>query len=170
LEDGRLGPTRSLQVRRATLQAPSGRALSSLEPGLGYAYYERSVRRAAALAEGAPTARDTVGAVALKGVERPEHFGVRLSGFLRVPADDVYAFELVCDDGAVLRVAGQTVVEHDGSHSANGRTGAIALAAGLHALELLYFQGEGDRTLELRMRRGESDWQDVPRDWLFRQP
>jgi hexosaminidase len=141
---------------------------SSLAPGLTYAYYERSVRTAADLAGWVPTTQDTIGAVALAGVERAEQFGVRLTGFLRVPADDVYAFALVSDDGSVLRVAGRTVVDHDGAHAARSKTGVVALAAGLHALELLYFQGEGDRALELRMRRGDGDWQDVPREWLFR--
>jgi hypothetical protein len=66
-------------------------------------------------------------------------------------------------------VAGQTVVDHDGPRSASTVTGAIALAAGLHAFELLYFQGEGGRTLELRVRRGDDDWRDVPPEWLSRQ-
>jgi len=142
---------------------------ATLAPGLTYGYYERSVRRAAALAQWVPTARDTVATVGLRGTERAEQFGARLTGFLRVPADGVYEFALLSDDGSVLQVAGQTVVDHDGPHSANTATGAIALAAGLHPFELLYFQGDGDHALELRMRRGDEEWRNVPSEWLYRQ-
>ncbi len=169
LANGRLGPARTLRVERTTLRAASRLDPATLAPGLTYGYYERSVRRAAALAQWVPTARDTVATVGLRGTERAEQFGARLTGFLRVPADGVYEFALLSDDGSVLQVAGQTVVDHDGPHSANTATGAIALAAGLHPFELLYFQGDGDHALELRMRRGDEEWRNVPSEWLYRQ-
>jgi len=169
LANGRLGPARTTRVERTTLRTPSRIDPATLAPGLAYAYYERAVRRAASLAEWVPTARDTVAAVRFPGRERAEQFGARFTGFLRVPADAVYEFALASDDGSVLRVAGQTVVDHDGPHSASTATGAMGLAAGLHAFELLYFQGDGDRVLELRMRQGEEAWRDVPPEWLFRQ-
>jgi hexosaminidase len=169
LANGRLGPPRTVRVQRATLRPPSSVDSASLAPGLAYAYYERSVRRAAVLAEWVPTTRGVMTVIGLSGAERAEQFGVRLTGFLRVPADAVYEFALLSDDGSVLRIAGQTVVDHDGPHSAREKTGAIALAAGLHPIDVSYFQGEGDRVLELRMRRNGEAWEDVPRAWLYRQ-
>jgi hexosaminidase len=169
LESGRLGPVRSALVRRTTLRRAARPAEGALTPGLAYAYYERSVRRAAALTQWVPTRRDTVGAVGFRGTERAEQFGVRLTGFLRVPADAVYEFALLSDDGSILRIAGETVIDHDGPHSAREKTGAIALATGLHEFELAYFQGEGDRVLGLRVRRDGEGWQDVPGEWLYRQ-
>jgi hexosaminidase len=169
LANGRLGPARTVRVERTTLRAASRIDPATLAPGLAYAYYERSVRRATTLGQWVPTTRDTAGAVALKGTERAEQFGARLTGLLRVPRDGVYEFALLSDDGSVLRVSGQTVVNHDGPHSASSVTGAIALAAGLHPFELLYFQGDGDRALELRMRRGDEEWRSVPPEWLYRQ-
>jgi len=127
------------------------------------------VGRAAALGQWAPTSRDVVAEVGLRGTERAEHFGVGLRGFLRVPADAVYEFALLSDDGSVLRIGGEAVIDHDGPHGARTATGAVALAAGYHRFELLYFQGEGDRTLELRVRTGlGASWRLVPPDWLYR--
>jgi hexosaminidase len=109
--------------------------------------------------------------VALRGTERDEDFGVRLRGFLRVPADAVYEFALLSDDGSVLRIGGIAVIDHDGPHGARTAHGAVALAAGTHRIELLYFQGEGDRVLDLRLRteRG-APWRPIPSDWLLREP
>ena len=169
LADGRLGPPVSGRFRRATLRAARRVDPAHLAPGLAYAYYARKVSRAAALTDLTPTARDTVREVALRGTERAENFGARWTGFLRVPTDGVYEFTLLSDDGSLLRIAGETVIDHDGPHSARARAGAVALAAGLHPFEVAFFQGDGDRTLELRMRTGDGDWQPVPGDWFFRE-
>jgi hexosaminidase len=170
LPGGRLGPPRTARIRRTTLHPPAAVDTTRLAPGLAYAYYARRVRRAAALTEWVPSARDVVPVVGLKGGERAEDFGVRLSGFLRVPAGAVYEFALLSDDGSVLRIGGDVVIDHDGPHAARTATGAVALGAGHHPLDLLYFQGEGDRTLELSVREGGTDaWRPIPPDWLYRE-
>jgi len=169
LADGRLGPPATGRFRRTTLREAKRVDPAQLAPGLAYAYYARKVSRAAALAALTPTARDTVGDVTLRGTERAENFGARWTGLLRVPTDGVYEFTLLSDDGSLLRIAGETVIDHDGPHSARARTGAVALAAGFHPFEVAYFQGDGDRALELRLRTGEGDWRPVPQDWFYRQ-
>jgi len=85
-----------------------------------------------------------------------------------LPEAGVYEFALLSDDGSVLRIADTTVIDHDGPHSARAKTGAVALGAGLHPFELAFFQGAGDRALDLRMRTGEQDWAPVPAEWLYR--
>jgi hexosaminidase len=170
LPSGRLGPPATARIRRAALRPAVGVDAGRLARGLAYAYYERRVRRAAALPDWVPSARGVATTVGLTGTERTEDFGVRLEGFLRVPADAVYEFALQSDDGSVLRIGGDVVIDHDGSHAARTATGAVALAAGLHPFEVLFFQGEGDRTLELLVRTAASDgWRPVPPEWLHRE-
>lgn len=170
LHDGRLGPPRTARIRRTTLRPPATVNPALLAPGLTYVYYERPVTRAAALAQWVPSSRDTVRAVGLKGTERAEQFGVRLTGYLRVPADDVYEFSLLSDDGSVLRIGNAVVIDHDGPHGARVETGAVALAAGHHQFELAYFQGEGSRELQLGVRHGgDATWRPIAGDWLYRE-
>jgi len=170
LPGGRLGPLRTGRVRRATLRPAAAVDPARLAPGLAYAYYERRVRRAATLGDWVPSARDVVQAVGFKGAERAVDFGIRLTGFLRVPEDGVYEFALLSDDGSVLRIGREVVIDHDGPHGARVATGAMALAAGHHPFEVLYFQGEGDRTLDVRIRVGGTDaWGPIPADWLYRE-
>jgi hypothetical protein len=68
---------------------------------------------------------------------------------LEVPEDGVYGFYLTSDDGSRLVVDGKQVVDNDGVHGARERSGYVALAAGLHPIELLFFQGRGGVGLEL---------------------
>ena len=77
-------------------------------------------------------------------------------------ADDVYTFALTSDDGSRLRVGGRVVVDHDGLHGPDTRTGVIALAAGLHALEVEWFNKTGGAALDLQWAPLGGELQPVP--------
>lgn len=80
-----------------------------------------------------------------------ERVGLRFTGFVDVPRDDVYLFELTSDDGSRLRIDGEVVVDNDGPHSATALRGRIALAAGSHAIEVGWFNRTGGAELSLGM-------------------
>jgi alpha-L-fucosidase len=78
-----------------------------------------------------------------------EFVGRRYSAQLRVPQDDVYVFELTADDGARLWIDDKLVVDNDGLHSPQARTGRIALAKGPHMLRIEWFNKTGGAELAL---------------------
>lgn len=91
--------------------------------------------------------------------EEQLNFGLRFTGFLRVPRTEVYRFYLESDDGAKLTIADEVVVDNDGVHGITEVGAEIALEAGWHPIELLYFQGVGDRGLRVEIEganRGKS--------------
>lgn len=63
------------------------------------------------------------------------------TGYLSVPADGLYAFNLTSACGAKLIVDGRTVIDADGYHSIAKATGTVALRAGLHKVRIPYYQG-----------------------------
>ncbi len=76
----------------------------------------------------------------LSWARKEEHFGLCFDGFLRVPADGIYHFYIQSDDGSILWIDGQKVVDNDGTHGAREMSGEIPLSQGLHAFRLGYFQ------------------------------
>ena len=60
-----------------------------------------------------------------------------------LPATGIYTFALASDDGAILRIGGRVVVDNDGEHPLLEKSGQVALSAGLHPLELRYFDYNG---------------------------
>jgi len=44
------------------------------------------------------------------------------------------------DDGSVLYINGNKIVDNDGSHAAITATGRVALKSGYHTYKLLYFE------------------------------
>jgi hexosaminidase len=149
------------------LTAPATVDPASLDAGLKYEYYELTARSVAALDTARVVGSGVVSTVERRGDERPERYGIRFSGFVRIPADAVYEFSLISDDGSNLSVAGTLVVDNDGYHGADEKTGMIALARGLHPLVLRYAQATGGAALSLRVRREGEAWRPIPVDWLW---
>ena len=81
-----------------------------------------------------------------------DNFAARYTGALQVETAGTYTFYLTSDDGSALSLDGAQVIDHDGLHATTTREVTLDLAAGAHALEVLYFERGGVQTLEL-------DWQ-----------
>jgi len=69
-----------------------------------------------------------------------EFFAIKFEGNFEVAKDSNYTFRLVSDDGAVLYIDNEKVVDNDGVHTAKDATGRKTLKAGKHQLRLEYFQ------------------------------
>ena len=81
-------------------------------------------------------------------------FGVRLAGFIRIPADGVYTFGLECDDAGRIWIGDQVVADNDGQHIVRTRSGDIALKAGLHPITIANCDG----ALALGTGKGDGSW------------
>jgi hexosaminidase len=163
LPNGRGSPVARARLTRATWTEPATVLADTLRAGLTYEYFEGTFRSAddvGRVGDG-PLRLGTVPDVALRGDERPENYGVRLSGLMRVPEDALYTFYLSSDDGAKLRIRGETIADNDGGKG----QGQIALRRGFHPIELVFFQATGPAALRLDFSTPESTRRPVPADW-----
>ncbi len=71
------------------------------------------------------------------------NIGLVFNGYIDIPSDGIYAFYTYSDDGSEIRVDDILVVDNDGLHSREERTGSIALRKGLHKFSLRYFDSNG---------------------------
>jgi hexosaminidase len=161
--DGRASPPRAATFKRTTYRVADPPV--AVQPGLRAAYWDAEIRSVRAIDTLRPARTSTIATVGL-GDERAERYALRLSGYLDVPDDALYEFALSSDDGSSLQVGDMLVVNNDGLHGDEERTGMIALRRGLHPVTVRYFQGGGGASLSLRYRRGDDDWRVVPDDWL----
>lgn len=190
LPDGRMGPVSRATLYPLTALAEGPRVDSAaLEPGLelvvrrgrvasthaaapdgnGDAGSDGGERHRSGSLTGDAVFDGTTTEIGLPGDAPDTDFTALFQGFIRVPEDGAYSFRLTSDDGAVLRVGGEVVVDHDGVHYASQRQGSVALRAGLHPFELRYFQVAGRRRLSLSVSREGAPHGPVPPEWLFRE-
>jgi hexosaminidase len=65
--------------------------------------------------------------------------GAAFTAYVKVAADDLYEFHLNSDDGAVMYIDDQLVVDNDGRHDLQDRSGFLPLRKGLHKIKVQYF-------------------------------
>ena len=74
-------------------------------------------------------------------------FAVKYSTVLTVTSSGTYTFETSSDDGSKLFVNGTEIVSNDGLHGVQTVSGALALGAGEHTVEIVYFENTGGTAL-----------------------
>jgi hypothetical protein len=82
------------------------------------------------------------------------NFGLKFSGYIEIPMEDIYTFGVSSNDGSKLFIAGKLVVDNDGGHGATLIHGEIALKAGIHKINLEYFQAGGAKELQVFIKGG----------------
>ncbi|MFW5876635.1 MAG: PA14 domain-containing protein [Myxococcota bacterium] len=73
--------------------------------------------------------------------ERFEWFGVVYTGTFDVTKAGEHEFRLLSDDGSKLWIDGELIIDNDGQHPPEDKTGSIELEAGEHEIVVEYFQG-----------------------------
>ena len=71
-----------------------------------------------------------------------DNFAIRFRGRLAIEMPGTYTFALNSDDGSKLYINRNLVVDNDGIHTPRYVRGNLKLAAGMHHIEIHYFQGQ----------------------------
>ena len=74
---------------------------------------------------------------------RSDNVGVRWTGWVDLPESGTWTFGTESDDGSRLWIGSQVVVDNDGLHGMQERTGSIGLQAGKHAITIGFFERGG---------------------------
>jgi hexosaminidase len=94
-------------------------------------------------------------------------FGVIYSGFIRIDADGLYQFSTKSDDGSVLTIDDQVIVNNDGKHPLVEQGGAVALQKGYHKFTLKYFDAGQVCALRVYMSMPGKPKGELTYDYLY---
>jgi hypothetical protein len=99
---------------------------------------------------------------------RNDNFAFRFTGYVNVPSDGTYTFFTASDDGSKLYIGTTEVVNNDGLHGLQERSGTIGLKAGKHALTVAFFEGGGGESLSVSYSGPGVSKQAIPASALSR--
>jgi hypothetical protein len=139
-------------------QVPAG----TTRPGLLCAYYEGAWKAVPDFTTLVPKATQVMPAIAYPEQHTQDHFALRYTGFIDVPATGLYTFSTTSDDGSQLLIDGVLIVDNDGMHGAVERTGTVGLLAGTHAFELRFFEATGGDSLEASWQGPQMEKAPIP--------
>ena len=139
----------------------------NVTPGLLFKYYEGEWEKMPDFDSMRPVAAEVAAWIDFDLRKRDEHFGMRFDGYIKVSRDGVYRFHVTSDDGGLLWIGKELVVNNGGLHRAVEASGTAALAAGLHPIRLEYFEFIGREALEVVYEGPGIQKQSIPPDVLF---
>ena len=156
-------PERGPAVLESGLDIDSSR----LRPGLLLTVQE-GTHDPAGRAEPAPaTGEGVVPRVQYPDIGRTEPITLRFRGYLRVPFDDLYIFEITSYDSVQLFLNDRLILAGSRADHDSPVSGATGLAKGHHRLRLLSVHRGDRRDLELRVRRSDGPYETVPDRWYY---
>jgi len=152
---------------------PSNSLLPSINPanavnGIDYKYYEGSSYSVLPdFSSLAPAKAGTSSNFDLSVANRAEAFSINFTGYIDVPSDGQYTFYTNSDDGSKLYIDNILVVDNDGIHSMQERSGTIGLKAGKHVISVGFFQQQIDKELEVSYAGPGISKQIIPSSVLY---
>lgn len=119
-----------------------------LTPTVKFAQYQGSWQKVPNFAELKPEIEGECAGFDPSIANRAGDFAIRFTSYLRIAKDGRYRFSLGSDDGSRLFIDDQLIVDCDGIHAFEQKTGDAVLSSGFHKVAIDYFQGGGEATLE----------------------
>ncbi len=78
-----------------------------------------------------------------------DDYSIRYTGFISISTSETYTFYTSSDDGSKLFINGSEIVDNDGDHGTQERSGTIALTPGSYALTVLFYEDGGGANLSV---------------------
>ena len=155
------------QLRVTKMELHDAVQVANLVPGADCRYYEGEWEKLPDFTTLTPVSRFVADTVAIPNTARPEDYGLVFNGYVKVPADGVYAFGLNTDDGSRLVVADSVVIDNDGIHGDGEVNGLIGLKAGYHPFTVYMFQCKGGQALSVTIAGPSVKKTNLPASMLF---
>ncbi len=141
--------------------------ISGLKTGLRYIYKEGFCDKIADLQKYPVKNIGIISMFNVDSIKDGRAFGYHYSGYIKIPADGLYTFQLESNDGAVLYIDGELVIDNDGGHPAQTLLAKMALKKGFHTIKLDYFQMGRAKNLTVKWKSDNIDIEELPAKVLF---
>ena len=136
--------------------------------GIYYEYFEHTpVNVAADFVNRPPVKKGIISTFSLSERNRDDMFQFRFRTHFWVDSTEQFTFYTNSDDGSMLYVDGNLVVDNDGGHGPQERSGSVVLSKGTHVIEVLYFDGVHGELLEVFYASANIPKGTIPANKLF---
>lgn len=139
--------------------------LNNVQKGLKYQYYKGEFKSATSLNSDSKSKNGIINSIRIPDENDGVFFGLIYSGYINVPEDELYTFYLNSDDGSILSIDGQQIIDNDGFHYDFEKSGQIGLKTGYHSIEVKYFQAKYGAGIKLDYSTKKVSKTTVPSIW-----
>ncbi|MFV2015416.1 MAG: PA14 domain-containing protein, partial [Candidatus Heimdallarchaeota archaeon] len=90
-----------------------------------------------------------------------KNYTLLFKGYFNIEKSENYTFYSTSNDGSILSVDNIKVVDNNGSHGTLEKSGSIYLSAGIHYIEVRYFQRGGGKELRVSYESANIERQEI---------
>lgn len=159
------GFTTAFKFKKLELQPALN--VQNLKQGLKYIYKEVGCAKTSDLDKYPADNIGTISIFSIDSIKDKRAFGYIYEGFIKAPVDGLYTFYLESNDGSVLYLDDELIIDNDGDHMVQSLYAKVALQKGFHPIKLKYFQMGGGKKLLVRWQKPASDIEEIPAEVLF---
>jgi hypothetical protein len=134
-------------------------------PGLSYKYYEGKWGAVPDFNKLQAKKEGVIDKFGL-GMAAGDYFAVEFEGYVDAPRDGMYTFYTASDDGSMLHIGKELVVDNDLPHGMLTAAGRINLKAGKHRIRVGFFESRGGQGLEVMWEGPGIEKQPIPASML----
>jgi hypothetical protein len=141
--------------------------LPELKNGLKYFYYEGSWDLLPDFEKLTPLKSGITPDLKMQERNTDLNFAIKYAGYIDIPEDNIYTFNLISDDGSRLLIDGTQVINNDGLHASIEKNGKVSLEKGKHKIEILFFQKGGGFNLYFSYEAPGIQKQKIPESFFY---
>ncbi len=122
---------------------------SNLVSGINYRYYEGIWDLLPDFDALTPISEGLATGINLNDAESTDYFGFTFEGYINIANEGNYTFYTSSDDGSNLYIDDVKIVDNDGTHGVQEKSGSICLEEGYHKIKVTYFEKTGGNSLSV---------------------
>jgi hypothetical protein len=141
--------------------------VSNAKPGITYRYFEPTGKIDLSSINDNPTSTGVADKISNQNKKRTDKYAFEFSGYIRIDKDGIYTFFTDSDDGSMLYIDDEEIVNNDGNHGNVEKSGKAALKKGFHKIKVLYFDSGGGNSLKVSIQPEGGKKEVIPAVLLF---
>src|SRR4030095_5632474 len=141
--------------------------ISNAKPGIAYKYFEPTGKIDLNAINNIPTSSGVADIISHQNKKRADKFAFEFTGHIKVEKDAIYTFFTDSDDGSMLYIDDEEIVNNDGDHGNVEKSGKAALKKGFHKIKVLYFDSGGGNSLKVSLQPEGGKKEVIPATLLF---
>ena len=98
---------------------------------------------------------------------RTEKYGLLFTGYIRLDKQQMLEFFTTSDDGSQLFIDDELIVNNDGNHGMEEKSGKALLAMGYHKIKIIYFDSGGGNGLNVHYRTEAGEKKEIPAEMMW---
>jgi len=141
--------------------------ISNVKAGIAYKYFEPTGKIDLSSINNNPTSTGIADIISNNKKQRTDKFAFEFTGYIKIDKDGIYTFFTDSDDGSMLYIDDEEIVNNDGDHGNVEKNGKAALKKGFHKIKVLYFDSGGGNSLKVSMQPEGGKKEMIPAALLF---